>query len=158
MNRYLQILKVSWFSSLVITVFFAVITLLVPLVSKDFSSNGANGSLYWNFVCILLIVALVFYADRYGKKQVKKLQSSDLLTKLKNYKSRYTKQMMCYALISIVCFVIMLLSRQIGSIIFDIFSFLLIFTHRPSALKVKFDLHLSQEELSKFNHIKFGTE
>ncbi len=158
MERYLQILRISWLSTLIVTILASLLTLLIPIVLKNNSYSSQSNFSWWITITILTIAVLVLFAGKYEKRQIKKLKKQELLTKIVKYKTIYTNQMLCYMMISIVCFIIMLLSKQIGVIIFDIFAILLIITHRPTSIKVKFDLNLTAEELEKFNYIKFETK
>lgn len=156
MKRYIQILRISWTSTFVMAVFATIITLLIPLVLSNKAAVNENHWYWTNVGAVLLIAFLVVFANKYERKQIKNLKTKDLITKITKYKSVYTNQMLCYVLICIVCFVVVILSKQTLALVFDILSILLIVTHRPTDIKVKFDLNLTNEELSKFNHLKFG--
>ena len=157
MDRYLQILRISWVSALVIAIFATVLTVVVRLFLGQEDTSNNNGMIYSTIV-VMVVIALLLFGNKYGKKQIKKLKNKDLIEKITKYKSVYMNQLMCYVLISIVCFVVMILSRNFVIIIFDVFTVLLIIVNRPTQIKVKFDLNLTTEELSKFNHIKFYTK
>jgi len=156
MKRYIQILRISWTSTLIMSIVATILTLLIPLILNNEETIGENNWYWTNVGAVLLIAFLVLFANKYERRQIKKLKTKDLITRITKYKTVYTNQMLCYVLICIVCFVVVLLSKENFAILFDALAILLIVTHRPTDIKVKFDLSLTNEELSKFNHLKFG--
>ncbi len=156
MKRYIQILRISWTSTLIMSIVATILTLLIPLILNNEETIGENNWYWTNVGAVLLIAFLVLFANKYERRQIKKLKTKDLITRITKYKTVYTNQMLCYVLICIVCFVVVLLSKEKFAVLFDILAILLIVTHRPTDIKVKFDLSLTNEELSKFNHLKFG--
>ena len=157
MDRYLQILKISWVSALIMTVFVTLMTVIVRLFIIE-NADAESGKIIPSAVVMMIVIALILFENKYEKKQIKKLKNKDLIEKITKYKSIYTNQLLCYVSVSVVCFVAIFILKEWGMIIFDIFTVLLIIGNRPTQIKVKFDLNLTQEELSKFNHIKFYTQ
>ena len=156
MDRYVKILKVSWQSSFVLTIAIALLSLMLAFILKDSDSISQHTLIFCTSVCMLIIAFLLIFSDRWSRNRMKKLQKEELLTKLVKYKSIYVKQMICFVLMSLVCLITILITKKIEVLLFDVFAILMIIAKRPNGLKVKMDLNLSKEELSKFNHIKFG--
>lgn len=82
----------------------------------------------------------------------------DLIQKLVKYKTYYTRQVLCYVVVCIICFIMVMITKQHLCLLFDVLAILLIIARRPNSVKVKFDLNLTQEELFKIQSYKIHNE
>ncbi|MGP1514899.1 MAG: hypothetical protein ACTTJH_02970 [Bacteroidales bacterium] len=158
MDRYLQILKISWISALIVSIVTAILMLLFFLIYENTATYTHNDWLWSNVGIAIIMLILIFFANKYTKRQLNKIRQNDLSAKLVSYLSICRKQMFCYVLVCLFGLVAIFLSRQIELVIFDILAILLIVNHRPTKIKVKFDLALTEEDLAKFDNIKFQTK
>ncbi len=159
MERYLQIIKISWLTALVLSIVFTVFTALALfLIGDNAELVNEKNFLVCEIIGMVLIVIIVIFSDKLLKKRIKKLHNVDLIQKLVKYKTYYTRQVLCYVVVCIICFIMVMITKQQLCLLFDVLAILLIIARRPNSVKVKFDLNLTQEELSKFNHIKFATK
>jgi hypothetical protein len=156
MKRYINILNAVWRAVLAFDVALSLIGFIVVYFKVTSPIIEGKVNLYCNFLAMAIIILLVVYADKLTKRKIKKVRNEKLANKLIKYKSIYLNQLCCYGLISLVAIIFMILLMQIGYIVFCVFSILLIVLAKVREAKVKYDLSLTEEELSQFNHIKFN--
>lgn len=80
----------------------------------------------------------------------------NLPDKLVAYRKNYvTSLFLGCCLVSFIALVLYMINHSFGNIIFIFISFIWALLLRPYALKVKIDLDLTEDDLSKFDRLKF---
>lgn len=156
MKRYINILNAVWRAVLVFDIALSLIGFIIVYLKAISPIIDGKVNLYCNFLAMAIIITLIVYADKVTKKKIKKIRKENLANKLIKYKAIYLNQLCCYGLISLVALIFMLISMRISYVIFSVFSIFLIVLAKVRDAKIKYDLSLTEEELSQFNHIKFN--
>ncbi|MBR1774170.1 MAG: hypothetical protein IJ759_01465 [Bacteroidales bacterium] len=155
MEKYLQILNRVWKAFLFLGVVFTVmVALLGYFFAKDAVAENPKADMIGLGVIMFCMIIVLIYTNMYKKRQLKKLKTADLPEKLQTYKTVYQKTLQYYDFLTMIPIAAMIYMHNLTPILFSVLALLLIVLNRPTEIKVKMDLSLTNDELEKFKHLK----
>lgn len=157
METYVKILAKSWAVSLAGIFCFAVLVVLFAISGCYGTDLSQFGTLDYTYVFWVVILLLILIVNKKTRRNLAKIRAMENLPdKLVAYRKNYvTSLFLGCCLVSFIALVLYMINHSFGNIIFIFISFIWALLLRPYALKVKIDLDLTEDDLSKFDRLKF---
>ncbi len=153
MKNYVKILNITWMITLLTSLVILIFCIVEPLVKYGRFYFKIRENMYIYLIMCALILSLITYTNKSFKSKCKKLSKQDFNNKITDYKVLCQNMYLSYLASAVVGLIYCIFLSSSESIVFAIISVLFIVLSRQNSIIVKFNLNLTEEEISKINDI-----